>query len=155
MQSTRSSTRTFITPPAKSETPAPKKQPKLGARFVKKQLPWIIIAVLVIVSAFLFFEYHLAQNKLNSNSQQYYATMTKKLGKLILLPANETPTIVTVKDANKARSQVFYADSQNGDITFVYSKEHKAILYRPSENIIVNVAAVNLTTSGSSSPPSQ
>ena len=154
MQSTSSSTRTFISPPPAVEKAPSNKRRKLKLRVTKRNLPWLIVAVLLLAAVFLLFEYHQAQNKLNSSGPQYYAQVTKKLGKLIILPTKETPTIVTVKDASKARSQAFYANSQDGDITFVYAKAHQAILYRPSANIIVNVAPVNLTASGSSSPTS-
>ena len=143
MQSTTNSTRTFM--PAQTTEKKPEKPKKERKKPTLKWLPWVVIALLVIVSGFLWFEYNQAQNKLADNSQQYYQQQTKNLGKLIILPTNETPTIVTVKDATKVRNQSFYASAKNGDITFVYAKNKRAILYRPDRNIIVNVAPVTVS----------
>lgn len=50
---------------------------------------------------------------------------------------DETPTIATVSDITKLQGQPFFAKAQNGDKVYVYSNAKKAILYRPSENKII------------------
>lgn len=115
------------------------KRPKL-----KVLLPWLLVVVLLIAVGGLYWQYRMAQNKLDVNNPQYYSTQTKRLSKLIILPTSEKPTILTVKDADKLKAQKFYAGAHDGDLTFVYTKASKAILYRPDKNIIVNVAPVNV-----------
>lgn len=154
MQSTTSSTRTFMTPPTTETPPKPKKRIGVPKRITKKNLPWLITCLLVLVSAFLFWQYHEAQNKLQfstgtANSQQV-SQLVAKVRHLVIVPADETPTIATVVHADKLRSQSFFANSQDGDKVLVYSKEKEAILYRPSTNQIVTIAPVSVTSSGTS-----
>jgi hypothetical protein len=132
--------------PPKEDNHSAKKSHKPRKYFRRKYLPWITIVLLVMLSGFLLIQYREAQNKLNVGSPPYYASMTKNLGKLIILPKTEKPTILTVKNAAALKGQLFYANAKNGDLTFVYSKSQKAILYRPSDNIIVNVAPVNISS---------
>jgi hypothetical protein len=149
MQSTTSSTRTFMTPtPADKETKKPKQpKPPRQRKAPRGYLPWLIVIVLLLASLFLYDQYREAKRKLEAgttkNSQQVTDTVSR-VSKLILLPTNETPTIVTVKDASKLKGEAFYTDAKDGDVTLVYSKQKRAILYRPSQNIIVNVAAVTV-----------
>ena len=147
-----------MTPPT-SETPKPKKRLRVPKRFTKRNLPWLIIGVLVIVSGFLFWQYHEAQNKLQfttgtADSQQV-SLLIAKVRRLVIVPSTETPTIATVVHADKLRSQSFFANSEDGDKVLVYSKEKEAILYRPSTNQIVTIAPVNVTSTGTSNLPGQ
>ena len=147
MQSTTSSTRTFIpreTAEKKPEKPAKKPRRKL---FTRKTLPWIIIVVLVVVSGLLFWQYHEAKQKLDGPGQ--IAQDEKRLRKIILLPVNEKPiTTATVKDASALSKILFYKNAHNGDVVFVYKNEHLAILYRPSTNQIINITTdVNISKS--------
>ena len=80
---------------------------------------------------------------------QQVGELTKQIGASFQLPAGETPTLATVSDASKVRSQAFFKDSQNGDKVLLYSKAGEAILYRPSTKKIISVAPVNLNGSGS------
>ncbi len=66
------------------------------------------------------------------------------ISKLIDLPKDEKPTIATVSDAEKIKSQVFFAKAVNGDKVLIYTNAKKAILYRPSEKRIIEVGAVNI-----------
>lgn len=67
-----------------------------------------------------------------------------KVGALMQLPADETPTIATVKDAATAKQgQPFLASAENDDVIIVYQRAQMAILYRPSSNKIILVGPVN------------
>ncbi len=70
--------------------------------------------------------------------------LNSEVGKLIELPTDETPTVATVVDASKVKSQAFFANAQNGDRVLLYSKSSKAILYRPSTKKIIEVAPINI-----------
>jgi hypothetical protein len=84
-----------------------------------------------------------------TKSSRQVNDVISRVSKLIILPQDEKPTIVTVKDASKLKGEQFYAEARNGDVTLVYSQAKKAILYRPSANVIVNVANVTVTSNGS------
>lgn len=110
----------------------------------------LVVVVLAGVSAFLFVQNRNAAAKIKALSSPQNAAkaetdaLTNKVGKLIELPSNETPTIATVVDASKLKSQAFFANAQNGDKVLMYTTAKKAILYRPSSNIIVEVAPIDL-----------
>lgn len=66
------------------------------------------------------------------------------VGRLIEVPIDESPTVATVVDAEKVKTQAFFINAQNGDKVLLYTKASKAIIYRPSTNKIIEVAPVNL-----------
>jgi uncharacterized protein HemX len=93
------------------------------------------------------------KNEVSKLSQSQQATLNEatelnnEVGKLIQLPTDEVPTVATVIDAAKVKSQAFFANAQNGDKLLLYSKSGKAILYRPSTKKIIEVAPINLGNS--------
>lgn len=73
-------------------------------------------------------------------------TVVEKIGKHILLPGGETPTIATVTDSNKLKNQLFFKNAQTGDIVLVYVNAGRAILYSPTEDKVIEVAPVTSGT---------
>ncbi len=71
-----------------------------------------------------------------------YQTMKDNIEKVVDVPA-ETPSIAQVADIAtlKQSKPEVYAAAENDDVIFLYST--KLIIYRPSENKIVNVVNVN------------
>jgi hypothetical protein len=80
----------------------------------------------------------------NSVSQKEVASLTKSVGKLMTVPTDEQPTVATVQDKEKLKDQPFFKDAQNGDKLLIYTKAQKAIIYRESQNKLVNVGPVSL-----------
>jgi hypothetical protein len=151
MPSIGNSTRTFMPsqPEKKKDKPAKvRKMPSLN----NKVLPWAVATCLLLFSLFMFGQYQTAKSKLRSEgttkSSRQVNDVISRVSKLIILPQDEKPTIVTVKDASKLKGEQFYAEARNGDVTLVYSQAKKAILYRPSADVIVNVANVTVTSNG-------
>lgn len=108
---------------------------------------FLVLAILSIIAALFFFiHYQKAQATLN-NPDVLGASEVKELagrvGALIELPSDEDPTVATVSDKSKLLDQPFFKNSENGDKVLIYSKAKKAILYRPSENKIIEVSSVN------------
>lgn len=122
---------------------------------------WAIALVVVVALALAIFfgvQYHQTQNrnKLLSDPQtsaklQVADTVTA-VGKLVDLPTGETPTLATVTDAPKLKTQAFFAKAENGDKVLIYTQAKEAILYRPSTNKIMQIAPVNI---GSTTPAAQ
>jgi hypothetical protein len=78
-----------------------------------------------------------------------------EVGKVIILPQGEVPTVATVSDISKLKDQQFFSNALNGDRVLIYQNARKAFLYRPSEKKIVEVAPVNVAptaASGSAQP---
>lgn len=118
--------------------------------FANKKRLYIGLAVLIAVIPTIYFysQNKNAQDKLNDIQKKSQTTDTTQqtidaVGKLVLLPADEQPTIASVSDPEKLKGQVFFANAQAGDKVLVYNKAGKAILYRPSLNKIVEMAPLN------------
>lgn len=71
------------------------------------------------------------------------AGLVEKVGRHIVLPVGEEPTVATVMDAvGLAKDQPFYKDAQNGDKVLIYVQAQKAIIYSETKDILVNVGPV-------------
>jgi hypothetical protein len=129
----------------------------------KKSLPqniqYIIGAVIVVValipSVYFYTRYQQAQARLtnpNLFATEETNSLIAKIGKLMVLPTGETPTLATVNDKDKLKDQPFFAKAENGDKVLIYTDAKKAILFRPSLNKIIDVAPININATGSASP---
>jgi hypothetical protein len=72
--------------------------------------------------------------------------LVEQVGKLIVLPEDEKPTVATVSDKEKLKETTFFSKAENGDKVLIYVNAKKAILYRPSSQKIIEVATINLNT---------
>lgn len=74
--------------------------------------------------------------------QENTQRLVEKVGKLLVLPGNEIPTVATIIDIEKLKhdNPEFYLNATNGDKILLYQK--KAIIYSEEKNIIVNVASI-------------
>ena len=77
-------------------------------------------------------------------SQDQTKTLIEAVGKLIVLPTGEQPTVATVTDPAKLKDQPFFVHAKSGDKVLIYTTAKKAILYSPTENKIVEVAPINI-----------
>ena len=117
----------------------------------QKALLFITIIGLIAASAgayYFYDKYQEVQNKLDNPenvAQEEVANITNKLGKLMILPEDEEPTVATVLEKDKIQDQPFFSKAENGDKVIIYTKAMKAILYRPSANKIIEVAPISIT----------
>jgi hypothetical protein len=66
-----------------------------------------------------------------------------KIGKLIVLPVGEEPTVATITDADALKKeQQFYQDASTGDKVVIYVQAKKAIIFNEAKNILVNVGPI-------------
>lgn len=116
----------------------------------------LIGAVLALIPSYYFYNKYQQTAKLLKNPQQAakqeVASTVAKLGTLMVLPKDETPTIATVTDRNKLKEQPFFAKAANGDKVVLYIKARKAILFREKENKIIEVAPINIERNLSGTP---
>ena len=128
------------------------KKPKL------RLSPLVVIVLFLVVAAIvgsvLGYQKYTSlkqENQRLSNPQaaaQNEANRIKsEVAQLIELP-NEDPTIATVVDAEKLRTQPFFINAQNGDRVLLFAQAKKAILYRPSTKKLVEVAPLNIASNG-------
>jgi hypothetical protein len=106
----------------------------------KVSLPLIVIILIlgIIPAEYFFLKKFPPSSPKPSNNEKYLP----KIKKLISLP-DETPQFATVSDIDKINSQPFFTNAKNGDIVLIYQASRKTILYRPSENKIIEVGTVN------------
>ncbi len=111
----------------------------------------LVVVVILGVGGYFTYNYVQDQNaeiERLSDPQQAAkdeATKVKDLvSTLVEVPADESPTIATVSDSSKLKSQAFFAKSQNGDKVLIFTKAKKAYLYRPSTNKVIEVAPINI-----------
>lgn len=117
----------------------------LLSMILKRVLP-IFLLVLISVGAAVF----LVKKKPEVLGLTSQNTETKELekvveavGKLMSLPSDESPAVATVSDIEKLKDQQFFKNAQNGDKVLIYASGKRAILYRPSENKIIDVGVIN------------
>ncbi len=77
-------------------------------------------------------------------AKQETRDLVAAVSKLIVLPDGEDPTVATVSEPNKLKSQAFFAKAQKGDKVLIYTNAKKAILYNPETNKIIEVAPINI-----------
>lgn len=129
--------------------------------FIAKNVLVLSIAGLLIFSAlstavYFYLQYQKTQEQLKNpqaKSQQEVKMMVDDVGKLMILPTNETPQIATVSDINKLKGQSFFAQAKNGDVVLIYTKNQKAILYDPMAKKIKEVGPINLSQNAPSAAP--
>lgn len=123
----------------------------------KKNLLILFIPLLIVLAAlpswYFYSRYKSAQAELKKTDAAAKAQsqeMIKKVGKLILLPKDEEPTVATINDQSKLSGQPFFAQAKKGDIVLLYTeKAKKAFLYRPETNMIINVAPLTISNNNS------
>lgn len=119
-----------------------------------KKRTWItrgalVVAALAIAAGGIFYyQYRELRDRppisAETSVQEENSRLLASLAQFIVLPANEEPSIATVTDPEKLRGQAFFANAKLGDKVVIYTKAKKAILYRPSENKVIDVAPLNL-----------
>ncbi|MFA6522673.1 MAG: hypothetical protein WCT24_03730 [Patescibacteria group bacterium] len=79
-----------------------------------------------------------------AQASEEMAQLVEAVGKLMVLPQGEDPTVATVSDPTKLSAQDFFKNAQVGDKVLLYTTAKKAILYSPISGKIVEVAPINI-----------
>lgn len=117
---------------------------KILSLFTIKNIVISLVALLIISIAGMAYFYQKANADPQKVAQKELNDAIVAIGRLIVLPANETPTLATVSDPEKLKDQAFFINAKKGDKVLIYTVARKAILYSPSLNKIVEVAPVNV-----------
>lgn len=132
----------------KFKTPEKPQQQPPAAVIVKRTsyLPQVIFATALLLtlglSVYFFQQYQKTQGQLSKAILDNSQPLIELIGKLVVLPSDETPTIGTVTDRSQLPNQFLFKSAENGDKILVYTNAKKAILYRPSLNKIVEMSPV-------------
>jgi len=113
----------------------------------------IILAIITITSLVVTGYFYVELERLRANPQTLTNSelqeIVTKVGRLVVLPVDEQPTLATVADPEQLKDQPFFAQAKKGDKVLVYNKAQKAILYDPVQNKIVEIAPITNTNNGS------
>lgn len=121
----------------------------------------IILVTITIVCIAISFQYSREIKKLKQASTNSSSVISpdevkktvEEVGKYIVLPENETPTMATVSDPSLLKDQPFFANAEAGDVVLIYSTSRKAILWRPSTKKIIDVSPINLPPQSNGTSP--
>lgn len=108
-----------------------------------------------VPGVYFYMQYKSAQARLANPSlfaQEETNKIIQSVGKLMMLPTDETPTVANINDKDKLANQPFFARAENGDKVLIYTNAKKAILYRASINKIIEVAPINIGATASAAP---
>ena len=109
--------------------------------------PVTIMFILLLVSsgtAFYFYQKSQTLNpqKASIENEEDAEKLIAKVNRLIVMPSEDVPSIATVSDLEKLKGQAFFAKAKVGDKVLIYSQAQKAILYRESEDRIIEIAPI-------------
>lgn len=128
-----------------SQVQAPAKKKKIGKKIVSFLL-FLLVLCLAATSGYFYYQYQkLSKSPVATQIQaeEDAQKMIKAVGKLILLPKDESPTVATVTDVEKLKDQPFFKDAKNGNKVLIYPNLKQVIVYDPEANMIINVGSVN------------
>lgn len=125
----------------------------------KRRIIVPVLAALLILTVIgfgvVYKKYTDVKNNPEKVAQAEIADIVQKADKIISLPKDETPILATVSDSDKLKDQPFFAEAKNDDKLLIYTKAKKAILYRPSSNMVVNVGPLVMNTTDIPAPEDQ
>lgn len=122
---------------------------------MKQKLVPILLVVLVLLAggaAYLYMQVASLKQDPDALARKEAEELVAVVGKLILLPKDELPTVATVSDPTKLAGQAFFAKAKVGDKVLLYPNARKAYLYDPEANRVLEVAPINLGDTGAVTP---
>ncbi len=112
----------------------------------------VILALLIAIlsTGFAVYQYNQTQQLKTPEGAQKVAAdeanaLKAKVAQLMTLPS-EKPTIATIKDITKLKDQPFFNGAKNGDKVLIFTEARKAVIYRESENKIINSGPIAVTS---------
>ncbi len=93
------------------------------------------------------YEWYLIRNLTSARAepeQEDIQTLLTKVSKIMVLPADETPEVITISDTELLKSHPFFSQAKIGDKVLIYTKLKKAILYDPVNHKIVDITLLNI-----------
>lgn len=103
----------------------------------------ILIISLVGAAGYFYWQYDKVKKDPNAVAREEIKRVTGSVSKFLTLPVDDEPSLATITDIDKLKDQPFFKNAQNGDKLLIYGKTAKAILYRPSENKIVDFTLID------------
>lgn len=105
----------------------------------------ILLAVTImslVVAGYFYNEIGLLKADPQVATAKELKKIVAKVGRLVVLPEGEEPTLATVADPELLKDQPFFARAKKGDKVLVYNGAGKAILYDPVQDKIIEIAPI-------------
>jgi hypothetical protein len=112
----------------------------------------IVVTVLSLSAALSYSSKLSALQNPNKATEEEISKVVAAVGKVLVLPTNETPTLATVSDPAKLKDQPFFINALSGDKVLIYTNARKAVLWRPSISKIIEVSPLNVPAVAAPTP---
>lgn len=132
---------------------SPTKKVSASKKIMKKYFGVFFIVLIIVLALTSFYFYKKSISTADQTSQKETNALVQKVGKLVILPEGEVPTIATVSDPDALKGQAFFVDAKKGYKVLIYSKDQKAILYDPVSKRVVNIAPINIDANKTKKDP--
>lgn len=109
-------------------------------RSFHKPLLIVAFAAAVLVGVYYFVQYQRLRNDPTLEARREAEQVVKELSRLMIVPDEPAPILATVSDRDQLQDQPFFRNAQNGDQVVIFPASMRAVLYRPSEKRIVDIA---------------
>lgn len=107
----------------------------------------LALAILIVAGWFAFGQSDFFTGKSSQSldlSDQPNGKLLERVGKHIVLPVGETPSVTDITDIDTlVQQQSFYIGAKNGDKIIFYPDSQKTIIYDEANDILVNVRSVS------------
>ncbi len=126
---------------------------------LRPNLTYVLLALSLFAAVFFFILYQGEKKDGSSlseqNKQDISSQVLTDLKKIFYIKTTDQPTVAAIDDIEKLRetNPQFYDGVNNGDYLILYPQ--RAIVYRHSENIVVNVAPIVGGAAGEDVSPSE
>ena len=107
-----------------------------------------LVALVVVLSMISIHLYRKSQRLSPSGNTASNRALISEVGRIAVLPRDETPTIATVADPEALSNQDFFADAEVGYKVLIYPLAKKAFLYDPQSKKIVNIGPIAIDSDG-------
>jgi hypothetical protein len=97
----------------------------------------LIVAIIAIVTTVILKN----NNDIPEANIAQTSGIQEKVAQHMMLP-DETAYVATLTDKDAVLDQPFYTNAQNGDRVLLFKKNKKAVIYRESEDKIINVGPI-------------
>lgn len=128
------------------EAPPSRKRRTISFKNKKIQIALGALCLLALVGTVSYY-YYLHKNPLPQDPTIIYAkkvkAMTDQVSKYTALPTDEEPVIATISDKKVLPNEQFFKNAEDGDKILLYKKHKEAILFRPSTEKVITIAALD------------
>lgn len=118
-------------------------RPQLQKKHLVRLLGLLLFLGVAGAGGYYYWQYEKVKKDPTIIAQEETKFITGKISAFVDVPKDEQPSIATVTDVEKLKDQAFFKKAKNGDKLVIFAKAAKAILYRPTENKIVDFTLVD------------